>query len=76
MEPGKGVQQKVGVVVTEGQSEAFHYGKYDMEGVKYIYTCNERGETLKITFSEILKEKVIHGQCPFEKIYLSLQTVG
>ena len=53
MEPGKRVQQKVRVVVTECQAEAFHDGKYDMEGVKYIYTCNERGEKLKITFTEI-----------------------
>ena len=44
MEPGKRVQQKVGVVVTECQAEAFHDGKYDMEGVKYIDTCNGRGE--------------------------------
>ena len=53
MEPGKGVQQKVRVVVTECQAEAFHDGEYDMEGVKYIDTCNERGGKLKMIFSEI-----------------------
>ena len=42
MKPGKGVKQKVWVVVTECQTEAFHDGEYNMEGVKHVDTCNKR----------------------------------